>query len=135
GRQLLKVAITGPATFAFAADNRLLAVADTEGVRLWETASWLEVGRILVRGPDGPADRPFVRSLAIAPDGRTLAAGHADSTILLWDATLCDGAMGGALTPQRAEACWKDLAGADAVRAYAAVWQLADDPQQALTLL
>jgi hypothetical protein len=135
GRQLLKILVAGPAAFAFAADNRLLAVAGMDGVRLWETASWREVGRIPITGPEVKAERPFVRALAISPDGRILATGHADSTILLWDATLRNGAKDGALTPPRAEACWTDLAGADAVRGYSAVWLLAGDSQQALQLL
>lgn len=130
GRRLATIQ-AGPSLFAFSDDSRLLAIAEGSDVRLWETASCKQVGRIVV-APPGP---PLVRALAISPDGRTLATGNDDSTILLWDATLRDGAKAGALTLKQAEASWADLAGTDAARGYAAVWQLAGDPQQALAIL
>jgi RNA polymerase sigma factor (sigma-70 family) len=134
GRQLAKIpAAAGLIVMAFSPDNRLLAIADTGRVRLWETASMCEVGRISVGAANTPADRPIVRTLAISPDGRLLATGHADSTIVLWDATL--GGARGALTPEQADACWAELAGADAARGYAAIWRLAGDPQRAVALL
>jgi WD40 repeat protein len=54
-------------------------------VRLWKTASGQEVGRVHITAP---TDRASIRALALSPDGRTLATGHADGTILLWDAPL-----------------------------------------------
>jgi hypothetical protein len=73
--------------------------------------------------------------MALSPDGRTLANGYADSTILLWDATLRGGARGGLLRAGQAESLWADLAGADAARGYAAGWRLADDPTRSVALL
>jgi hypothetical protein len=132
GRELWKLAADGPVVFAFSADSLLLAVAGRSAVRLWETASWKEVGSI--RAPGWGADRPCAAALAFAPDGRTLTTGHADGTILLWDATLRGGTRGGALTAAQREALWADLAGADAARGYSAVWRLADDPRSAALL-
>jgi WD40 repeat protein len=93
GRELFTVASDGPAVFAFSADGRLLAVAGRSVVRLWETASGKEVGSIQAPGW-GAADRPCATTLAFAPDSHTLATGHEDGTILLWDATRRGGARG-----------------------------------------
>jgi RNA polymerase sigma factor (sigma-70 family) len=131
GRPLTKIAAKpAAAQFAFSADSRMLAIAQAAEVRLWEAASGKEVARIAV----GSADADL-RALAISPDGRTLATGHADSTILLWDATGQRGTAPGRLTATQAEACWTALAGDDAPRAYAAIWQLAAAPPQALPML
>jgi RNA polymerase sigma factor (sigma-70 family) len=131
GRQLAKLPYPDQAEFAFSADDCLLAVAVGNQVHFWETASWKEVGSIKLA--DDSASR--VRSLAFSPDGRTLATGHADSTILLWDTTLRGGTRGGALDKAQIEVLWTALAGADAVKAYAAMWRMTDDPKQALALL
>jgi hypothetical protein len=136
GRQVHKLPVEGAAVFAFSADGRLFAVADPAGVRLWETASWKPVGSIPAPDRAGlPPDRPCASSLDFSPDGRTLATGHADGTILLWDATLRGSSRGGPLTAAGCEALWADLAGADAARAHAAVWRLADDPRESVPFL
>jgi hypothetical protein len=72
-----------------------------------------------------------VRALAFAPDGRTLATGHLDSTVLLWGLVPPARPLAAADLPR----LWDDLAGPDAARAYAASWRLADAPGQALPLL
>jgi RNA polymerase sigma factor (sigma-70 family) len=136
GRQLARLRVDGPAVFAFSGDGRALAVADVAGARLWETVSGKEVGALPALDRTAvPPGRAFARSLALSPDGRTLATGHADGTILLWDATLRGGARGGPLGDAEADALWVDLGAADAARAYAAVWRLADDPARAVPLL
>jgi RNA polymerase sigma factor (sigma-70 family) len=136
GQQVLKLRATGPAVFTFSADSRLFAVAGAEGARLWETASGKEVGAIAA--PDreaAPPGRAFASALTFSPDGRLLATGHADGTILFWDATLRGGARGGLLARDEADALWADLAGADAGRAYRAVWRLVDDAGWSVQLL
>jgi RNA polymerase sigma factor (sigma-70 family) len=134
GRQLLHLPLAGPALFAFSADSRLLVVALADRVRLWEAASGQEIGHLHMPGAVAP-DAPCAEALALSPDGRTLATGHADSSILFWDATLRGGAAGQPLTEAQAEACWSDLVGADSARAYVAVWRLADDPRRAVPLI
>src|SRR5262249_28378817 len=105
-------------------------------IRFWETATWKEIGSIPVPNRDArPPNRACVSSLAFSPDGRTLATGHADGTILLWDATLRAGGHGGPPTHAPPAALWADLIGADAARAYAAVWRLADHPQPSVSFL
>ncbi|HEY8503330.1 MAG TPA: hypothetical protein VIL46_02030, partial [Gemmataceae bacterium] len=136
GRELLAPAVEGEAEFALSSDGRLFALASAERLRLWETASCRPVGDIPAPDRDAvPPGQAFATALAVSPDGRTIATGHADSTILLWDATLRGGVRGGPLTPAGADALWADLAGADARRAYAALWRLADDPERSLPLL
>jgi hypothetical protein len=136
GRQIQKVPAEGAAVFAFSTDSRLFAVADRAGVRLWETASWKAVGSIQMPDRDtAPPDRPCASSLAFSPDGRLLATGHLDGTILLWDATLRRGTRGGPLSAGTRQALWIDLAGADAGRAQAALWKLVDDPRASVSFL
>src|SRR5207249_1853911 len=92
GRQLFKLLTKEPAVFAFSADSRLFAVAGPAGIRLWETATWREVGSIQAPNQASiPADRACASALAFSPAGRILATGHADGTILLWGTTLRDG--------------------------------------------
>jgi hypothetical protein len=81
--------------------------------------------------------KSYVGALAFTPDGRTLATGSGDSTILLWDLT--GHAQDGrprheGLSPDRLERCWADLRG-DARAAYRAVWALACNPREAAPFL
>lgn len=126
-RQLLKVPGDGPAVMAFSADDRLFAIARGDSIGLWETYSWSQVGSIMVHKRDSqPPGGACATALAFSPDARTLATGHVDSTILLWDATLRDQRK---RPPSGArESLWTDLAGADAKRAYAAIWCLVEAP-------
>src|SRR5439155_11120848 len=47
-------------------------------IQLWETFSGQELRKIV-------SQQAWVKSLAFAPDGRTLAYGGDESTILMWD--------------------------------------------------
>jgi WD40 repeat protein len=62
----------------FAADGKSLISAGTE-VKVWDVATGLD--RLTLPGP-----AEVIWSLAITPDGRTLAAGLENGTILLWEA-------------------------------------------------
>jgi hypothetical protein len=106
------------------------------GIRLWEVASGKEVGSIQAYDRDAIAHgHPFASALAFSPDGRKIATAHADSTILLWNATLRGDARAGSASETDLEALWADLASDDAPRAYRAVWQLAGDPSRSIQLL
>ena len=78
-----------------------------------------------------------VHCLAFRPDGKALASGHRDSTILIWD--LPDAVWrprpGVALTPRQLEEAWADLAGADARKGHAALWGMVSAPERAVPLL
>lgn len=116
----------------FSPDGRLLAVGCasrdrkqddskiTGGtVQLWEIAT--DSVRTEFRGHDGG-----VTALAFSPDGRHLASGSSDSTILIWDVS------GDGIVPRRdtrltgteKETLWQRLASPDAGAGYEAILRL-----------
>jgi WD40 repeat protein len=120
--------ITGAASFS--SDGKTLALADwmREEVSLCEVMTGGEIRRYKV--PAG------VCSVAVAPDGKTLASGcDRDATILIWDAT---GILHNGRLPRkrlRAEELaefWQDLAETDAAIADCAAWNLVARAEQAV---
>jgi hypothetical protein len=122
---------------AFTPDGRRLIVAGPDALKLWDIASRQVVARRpapgFFQGSRGPS---FASSLALSPNGRTVATGQPDTTILLWDLSppIADRPAAPLSAAQR-EMYWNDLAGADAGRAFVAIARLADEPAQAVTML
>ena len=116
GIQALAISADGKTLAAPAFDN-----ADFQVVRLWEMATGLDRGRF-------EGHRDGIRSLAFSPDGRLLASGSEDFTALVWDVTGVS--PGGKLIvrdamPAELEGLWDDLASADGVKAFRAIWAMA----------
>jgi WD40 repeat protein len=99
---------------------------------LWDVLAGRRLHRFQVPGRLFP-------TLALAPDGRTLATAlDGDTTVLLWD--LSDLGPKGNVTPGRLRdgdlsRLWADLAGPDAPRGYRAVRTLSAAPDQAVPFL
>jgi RNA polymerase sigma factor (sigma-70 family) len=133
GRRLTHLDLEGaPSCLLFAPDGRTLLTADREEIRLREVATGQERARL--RGHVAA----WVTALAASADGRLLASGGDDAQVLVWDLTgrAPDGRWRTARQrPEQLAAAWEALAGADARAAYAALWQLAADPEGATALL
>src|SRR5205085_9416625 len=77
----------------------------------------------------------MVEALAFAPDGRRLASGSRDTTILIWDLyqAKANGMRGASLVEKDLQSLWKDLASEDAAKAYQVMITLLLAPNQAIT--
>jgi RNA polymerase sigma factor (sigma-70 family) len=129
GLPVVRLKTGGLAHLAFLSNGRYLLAAGLEELALWDLAA----GKVVARRPapsfyHGSFGPSFVSALALAADGRTVATGHTDTTVLLWDiAPPPRPAV--ALTAEEREALWADLAREDAGRAWRAVARLADAPE------
>ncbi len=112
---------------AFHPDSRFVAVNELDSVSLVD----VRTDKVLFsrRMPEWVSG-----CLAFSRDGRRLATGHPDSTILLWNVPPLRGQPDGQAEKQP-ESLWDDLRATDAGRAWRAVWRLAETPGQALPLL
>lgn len=136
-------------TVAFSPDGRLLAVVNVgnsvhirgdevipKGVETREQVR-------LIRVADGKVIRRFtghlggIVCLRFSPDGRTLASGGLDSTVLVWDvSSLAASAVKQAppLTPEKLAELWKGLHGT-AAEAHGCMGTLIAAPSQAVPFL
>jgi hypothetical protein len=128
---------------AFASDGRTLATAggfqspsfrkkdEDTTVRLWDLATGNELLRFQDHGSSAT-------SLAFTPDGKSLAGGMRDTTVLIWDLTPGLRRVG---LPAKDfgvgdfDRLWTDLAGDDAGKARVAVASLVAAAGQAVPLL
>lgn len=138
GKEVLRIPIAGYAVYKFSPDGRMLAAADEKALRLWDTAT----GQELHRRPrpenfGGQRDVGFVQSLAFLPDGRALATGLADTTIIVWDLApeTWPKAVVKDFVREELEGLWKDLGDDDARKAHHAIHALAASPRSAVPFL
>jgi WD40 repeat protein len=118
-------------TLSFSPDGTLLAFRGPDRtICICDVGTGTEVGRF--HGHDG-----VVAALAFAADGKTLASGSADTTILLWDVASLkrDMARPAAVAAEDAKAAWAELIGDDAAKAFQALRRLAGSPAQAMPLV
>jgi WD40 repeat protein len=115
---------------AFSPDASALAVAGTLGIAFWDVPS----GKRILEGW-GP--RKPVISLGFSPDGRRLATGMRDGTVLLWDLPRERPSRPWLLPPDLddLEGPWNDLSSRDAGRAHRALWILAQGAERSVELL
>jgi len=126
-----------PGQVLFDPGNRFLAVNQEDGIEIWDTVTEKMVAVRKAPGADGPdiqVSRLFASCLAFAPDGRRLATGHADGTILFWNIDL-PGSELGHLTSTEVDALWADLKDSDAAKGWRAVRRLATSPDEVLPFL
>jgi hypothetical protein len=100
----------------------------TGGVRLWDLATGQERGSF--QGHLGD-----VAGLAFSPDGKTLATGGADTTVLLWDLTKAAPVPSAEVADTDLDRLWTALAGDQAATAIPAVMTLASAPTRAVPFL
>jgi hypothetical protein len=138
GRSVDRLPDVPGARLLFTPDGRRLVAADTAGIAVWDLATrqrvlWLPA-HSAAPGDFGPS---FVSCWDISPDGRTLATGHPDGTILLWDLSKATATREPAAPLAAAELArlWDRLAGDDPAAAYTAGWELTDRPAQGVELL
>ncbi len=127
--------------FAWSADGRFLASGDAKpfdkellavpSVKLWDTVTGKELAWFT-------GFKSGVSAVCLSPDGRFLAAGLKDSTILVWDVsqkTLAARLAPKELSVAEFDACWADLMSDEPSLAQLASWKMADSPKQATDFL
>jgi RNA polymerase sigma factor (sigma-70 family) len=119
---------------AFAPDGRRLVCTRWDRLVVWD----LQTGKAVL---ERLAPESLLRSgawtsagVAYAPDGRTIATGHPDGTVLLWNAP-DEARLGRPLTELDLATVWDDLGAFDSAKAYAAVWRCWEDPEGAVRFL
>jgi RNA polymerase sigma factor (sigma-70 family) len=99
-----------------------------DGIRVWDAIT----GKVVAARPVPERWRSSTthglssKYLALSPDGRRLASGSNDGTILLWGLPL-PALPRAPLAARELDSLWADLANADAAQAWRAVWRLAGD--------
>jgi WD40 repeat protein len=123
----------------FAANGRILAIASTDSdskdaeVELLEVAS----GKVRATLKGSPRSQGF-SYLAFSSDGKLLAAGTYEGTVLIWDMTRLTTVKKwpkGHPSPTELAELWADLSVDDADRGYQAILKLAAAPAEAVALV
>lgn len=117
---------------AVSPDGRVLAlgILGETDVLLLEVASGQPRGQFA-------GHRDTVLSLAFSPDGKHLASGSEDNTILIWDLHELGKKQGlpARLTAERLAELWNDLSAPDAQRAFAAIVTMVQAPDRSVPYL
>lgn len=110
----------------FSPDGRLFATTG-EKVAIYEVATNRLIGQL----PDGHPDS--VSTVAFSSDGRKLATGGSEGTIVVWDWAIACGLI--AKEPRTIDELWLGLRHADARQAYGALFELSKTPAETTAYL
>ena len=113
---------------SYSPDGKTLVTSEQGNtIRLWEVATGGE--RLQLKGHTGP-----ITSFLFADHGRKLVSTSSDTTALVWDVSglQTGGGKESATDPQGS---WKELADADAAKAYQAIWALSRTPDRSVAFL
>jgi RNA polymerase sigma factor (sigma-70 family) len=121
---------------SFHPGGRHVAVNDLDGIQIVDVTTDAVVAKFTM--PEkiraGTTPGSYASCVAFTPDGRRMATGHPDGSILLWEVKLPTQRpepLGG----DEIDALWQDLASPDAARAWRAVWRLGESADAALALI
>jgi hypothetical protein len=121
---VLSTGYCGPV--AFTPDGRGLLVTNADAITRWDLAARNPAVRHKSPGRfSGSYGGSFASSLAVTRDGTRAVTGQGDTTALVWDIST-PARSAAKLGERELAAAWDDLAGADAAKAYRAIWALAD---------
>jgi WD40 repeat protein len=127
------LATTWPRRLAIHPTGRWLPTADPHGVRLWDALHEKVVHTFAVpfRPPIDQHCGSPATALAFSPDGKQLATGLPDGTILFWEMPL---PVANPVDSSRLDELWSELVGSDAAVGWRAAWQLGEHPRLAVEL-
>ncbi|HKB03785.1 MAG TPA: WD40 repeat domain-containing protein [Gemmataceae bacterium] len=135
GRRLCELSIARVGDVGFSQDNRLVATLEPAQFRVWDIIAGQELlCRRVVRPDRPPPDLAFGDGLAFSPDGRQVAIGNRDGTILIWDVAI-PRPKPAPLSPADLLRLWDDLRADDPKVGWKAVHALSDRPADALHFL
>lgn len=124
------------AQVGFLPDSHFAVTHDLDGIRVWDVRTGRDVlnQEMPEKVRSEATNGTYAGCFAFAPDGKRLATGHPDGTILVWEVKLPE-AKPEPLTMNEAVALWGDLKDGDAGKAWRAAWRLSGFPDVVLPLL
>jgi WD40 repeat protein len=128
GKEVLRIPFERYVRVVWSPDCRVLVGADGDKIRFWDAVTGTEL-RQIKRPPDfsGRLEYGFVNGMAFMPNGRALATGLGDSTIIVWDVTPALRKLppsASELSEKELDVFWADLASNEAGNAYRAMHAL-----------